>query len=884
MQSLETFDIRKFTDRLEPAKGKDRYICPACNGNNLTFDPENGAYQCWNYPDDKQHQAEIREAIRPLKEALAESGGDRVVHHRKPQPSPQQRAKNDKNGKPLPATLPDAIALVAARGTQAPRFTATDYHGWQREQVYQYGPDLRVVRYERDDPAKPKGREKTFRQWHQSEGRWVMGKGDRPWPAYRIDDAIAGAQADRTKNAVLVLEGEQCVDCLRDRAGLAAITLQGSAWDSKGITALSERLASEGLMAIVIPDNDGTGHSKADKLAQSFAADRVPCLVIDPLAICPDLADKGDVVDILDRMSAPDFIQRLEAEIHRAADAQRRAAVENDPVYQLRLAVADYVDEVDGFAKALKASEICSNHGLPKQTLEQLANELLAARQQSAEPARVLSIAELMARESSALEFLVDGWLPRRDTALITGESGACKTQLAYDLAFAIGTGGKWLNAQCRQGRVLIVNSDMSVAQTVRYLLARGVRPGDDSIDVMDTDNRKWTVKDQATLERFLEQGRYDLVIFDSVRSLICNVTGIEEKSELIGGWIQRFSSLCARYGASAIWIHHDSKSQENKGVCKASGSTAIVASVSYHWQLAKVSEDPNNTDRRLNVYKARELEPGSYEITHLPENNSFAYHGRVGESPESVKQNESLGASIKALLNERPGVWHEGRELRDRLGTDSAYTILRRLADRREIECRYNSKRSKSYRVPALDGGDQSGALCQGFEATPPPPTLSLGSVSKESESIAVQELQTANTFANTLLTLANTVTPVSTPVSSPNPLPCNASDALLTGLGEVERGGGDRTPENGSNVPIGEIAPDAIAPVVEAPQPIAPSWPPQVGDRVWHSCEWGPQYVGIVRINAVVTEGDRTVYLFQHEQNGMGGRSAIGNLSPLP
>ncbi|MBD2555210.1 hypothetical protein H6G51_18145 [Limnothrix sp. FACHB-708] len=101
---------------------------------------------------------------------------------------------------------------------------------------------------------------------------------------------------------------------------------------------------------------------------------------------------------------------------------------------------------------------------------------------------------------------------------------------------------------------------------------------------------------------------------------------------------------------------------------------------------------------------------------------------------------------------------------------------------------------------------------------------------------------------------------------------------------MAATQGGGGDRTSEKGVNVPIGEIAPDAIAPVVEASQPIAPSWPPQVGDRVWHSCEWGPQYVGIVRINAVVTEGDRTVYLFQHEQNGMGGRSAIGNLSPLP
>jgi len=431
MQSLETFDIRKFTDRLEPAKGKDRYICPACNGNNLTIDPKTGKWQCWNYPEDKQHQAEIREAIRPLKEALAESGGDRVAYRKSAPSSPQQRAKNDKNGKPLPATLPDAIALVAATGTQAPRFTATDLHGWQREQAYQYGPDLRVVRYERDDPAKPKGREKTFRQWHQSEGRWVMGKGDRPWPAYRIDEAIAGAQSDRTKNAIVVVEGEQCVDCLRDRAGLAAITLQGSDWkgtaalaERTAVKALTERLASEGLMAIVIPDNDRTGHSKANMLAQSFAADRVPCLVLDPLAICPDLADKGDVVDILDRMSVPDFIRRLEAEIHRAADAQEKAARESDPVYQLRLSVADYLAETDTYAKVLKARDICWSHNLSKQDFSRLTDDSLAAQRRSAEPPRLLSLAELNAMETAAASYLVDGWIGTRSSTLISGMPG----------------------------------------------------------------------------------------------------------------------------------------------------------------------------------------------------------------------------------------------------------------------------------------------------------------------------------------------------------------------------------------------------------------------------------------------------------------------------
>jgi Protein of unknown function (DUF3987) len=57
-----TFDIRNFIDLLEPAKEKGRYICPACNGNNFTFNTESGAYQCFSGCENRA----IRDAIAPL--------------------------------------------------------------------------------------------------------------------------------------------------------------------------------------------------------------------------------------------------------------------------------------------------------------------------------------------------------------------------------------------------------------------------------------------------------------------------------------------------------------------------------------------------------------------------------------------------------------------------------------------------------------------------------------------------------------------------------------------------------------------------------------------------------------------------------------------------
>ena len=58
----EQFNWLDHTDKLTSAKGKDRYICPSCSGNNLQVDSETGKAQCWNGCDLKV----IRDLIAPL--------------------------------------------------------------------------------------------------------------------------------------------------------------------------------------------------------------------------------------------------------------------------------------------------------------------------------------------------------------------------------------------------------------------------------------------------------------------------------------------------------------------------------------------------------------------------------------------------------------------------------------------------------------------------------------------------------------------------------------------------------------------------------------------------------------------------------------------------
>jgi len=328
-----SFDIRDHLDKLEPGKGKDKYVCPVCSKRNLGVDPDTGAYQCWS---GGCSTAEIKEAIRPLVEFLAERKGE------EPTPKAKKPRAKKKEQAPLPIPIGAKLLRLPVPG-QSPqpeplaRDTPKNVPSKAEQQItYEYSDTQKVVRYEWLDETNPKGRDKTYRQFHiDPDGKKVWTKGDARWPAYRIDEVVELLKTvpDDEPTIILTLEGEPNVELARS-ISVAGLTLQGSNWSDPETQKMLETLRATGknISIAKLHDNDDTGIKKGKGVGLVANHIQFPCIVIDPRVIYPDIPEKGDIREILEAIGPDEFLKRLESEIASQAVAMAMAAIEEKSV------------------------------------------------------------------------------------------------------------------------------------------------------------------------------------------------------------------------------------------------------------------------------------------------------------------------------------------------------------------------------------------------------------------------------------------------------------------------------------------------------------------------------------------------------------------------
>jgi putative DNA primase/helicase len=149
---------------------------------------------------------------------------------------------------------------------------------------------------------------KTFRPLHLTAGRWHVGDPDRLLPLYRLPEII-------TERAVMVVEGEKCVDAAMN-LGIAATTSAHGA-NSAGKT---DWTRLEGKRVVLCPDADQPGRDYVKEVAGILRT-------IDPdadiaLLELPGLSEGEDIADYVERLRAKGLSDaEIQADVMRLVDA-----------------------------------------------------------------------------------------------------------------------------------------------------------------------------------------------------------------------------------------------------------------------------------------------------------------------------------------------------------------------------------------------------------------------------------------------------------------------------------------------------------------------------------------------------------------------------------
>jgi hypothetical protein len=187
----------------------------------------------------------------------------------------------------------------------------------------------------------------------------------------------------------------------------------------------------------------------------------------------------------------------------------------------------------------------------------------------------VLTLDELLNKKIPPRQNLLTPWLPSQGLCMIYSKRGLGKTWMALEIAYAIASGGRFLNweAEYSQG-VLYIDGEMPLSLMQERLSqienSRGKKIGG-LLKILSPDAQEFGIPDLSTREG---QEKIDelmgdeirLVVLDNLSTLIRSGKESESDSWLpVQEWVLRLRSK----GKSVLLIHHAGKGGQQRGTSR---------------------------------------------------------------------------------------------------------------------------------------------------------------------------------------------------------------------------------------------------------------------------------------------------------------------------
>jgi hypothetical protein len=252
-------------------------------------------------------------------------------------------------------------------------------------------------------------------------------------------------------------------------------------------------------------------------------------------------------------------------------------------------------------------------------------------------------IPDIFTLNAPAIEWMVEGILPRASVTLLAGEPGSYKTWLALALLRGVATGGNFLGRKCAQASVLYLDRENPLAVVRERLAVLGIEQSaaaDCRIWGGWLDNVPPGIGDFRILE--IARERRPLIVFDS---LIRFHAAADENSATEMSMVMADLRALANAGATVVALHHKPKSDGSH----YRGSSDIAGGVD---MALAVSRDRDAGLLRLECFKSRFAE--EFSLTLQPELSGVGDFV-VTDSPEASTEQSDI-EKLAAAIRRNPG------------------------------------------------------------------------------------------------------------------------------------------------------------------------------------------------------------------------------------
>ena len=187
----------------------------------------------------------------------------------------------------------------------------------------------------------------------------------------------------------------------------------------------------------------------------------------------------------------------------------------------------------------------------------------------------VLTLEELLKRETPPRQNLLSPWLPSQGLCMIYAARGLGKTWAALMIAYAVSSGGKYLNWKAEKAAgVLYIDGEMPLAvmkERLSQIVLSEEMEVQEPLEFLTPDAQEFGIPDLSTIEGQelidkLITEKTKLIVMDNLSTL--TRTGKESEGE---SWlpVQEWALGLRRRGISVLFIHHAGKAGQQRGTSR---------------------------------------------------------------------------------------------------------------------------------------------------------------------------------------------------------------------------------------------------------------------------------------------------------------------------